>query len=49
MPTSAGLARPGRATLLHPKVLVVLDFLMLVYGVGFFVVATLYVLACEKM
>ena len=31
------------------KVIVVLDFLMLVYGVGFFMVATLYVLACEKM
>jgi len=26
-----------------------LDFLMIVYGVGFFVVAILYVLACEKM
>jgi hypothetical protein len=26
-----------------------LDFLMLVYGVGFFAVAILYVVACEKM
>jgi hypothetical protein len=26
-----------------------LDFLMIAYGVGFFVVATLYALACEKM
>jgi hypothetical protein len=26
-----------------------LDFLMIAYGVGFFVVAILYVLACEKM
>jgi len=26
-----------------------LDFLMIVYGVGFFVIATLYALACEKM
>ena len=25
------------------------DFLMIAYGVGFFVVAILYVLACEKM
>jgi hypothetical protein len=27
----------------------VLDFLMIAYGVGFFVIAILYVLACEKM
>jgi len=26
-----------------------LDFLMIAYGVGFFVVAILYVLACERM
>jgi len=26
-----------------------LDFLMIAHGVGFFVVAILYVLACEKM
>jgi len=26
-----------------------LDFLMVAYGVGFFVLAILYVLACEKM
>jgi hypothetical protein len=26
-----------------------LDFLMIAYGVGFFVVAILYALACEKM
>ena len=26
-----------------------LDFLMIAYGVGFFVIAILYSLACEKM
>jgi len=26
-----------------------LDFLMIAYGVGFFVAAILYVLACERM
>jgi hypothetical protein len=26
-----------------------LDFLMIAYGVGFFVVAIFYVLACERM
>jgi hypothetical protein len=26
-----------------------LDFLMVAYGVGFFVAALLYVVACEKM
>jgi hypothetical protein len=26
-----------------------LDFLMIVYGVGFFVLSIFYVLACEKM
>jgi hypothetical protein len=30
-------------------VIVVLDVLMLVYGIGFFAVSILYVLACEKM
>jgi hypothetical protein len=36
----------------HPqitRVIVMLDFLMLAYGVGFFIVAILYVIACEKM
>lgn len=28
---------------------VMLDFLMLIYGVGFFAIAVLYGLACEKM
>jgi hypothetical protein len=31
------------------RVIVMLDFLMIAYGVGFFVAAVLYVLACEKM
>ncbi len=31
------------------EVIVMLDFLMIAYGVGFFAVAILYVLACEKM
>jgi hypothetical protein len=31
------------------RVIAMLDFLMIVYGVGFFVVAILYVLACERM
>jgi hypothetical protein len=31
------------------RVIVMLDFLMIAYGVGFFVVAILYVMACEKM
>jgi hypothetical protein len=38
---------------LHPdqteKVIVMLDFLMIAAGVAFFVVAILYVIACEKM
>jgi hypothetical protein len=31
------------------RVSAMLDFLMVGYGVGFFVVAILYVLACERM
>jgi hypothetical protein len=31
------------------RVVWMLDFLMIAYGVSFFVVAILYVLACEKM
>jgi hypothetical protein len=31
------------------EVIAMLDFLMIAYGVGFFVVAILYVLACERM
>ncbi len=31
------------------EVIVMLDFLMVAYGVGFFAAAILYVLACEKM
>jgi hypothetical protein len=31
------------------RVMVMLDFLMIVAGVGFFVAAILYVLACEQM
>jgi hypothetical protein len=36
----------------HPqlaKVVVMLDILMIAYGIGFFVLAILYVVACEKM
>lgn len=49
---------PGRLRLGQPasvafleryRIIAMLDFLMLVYGVGFFAVAVLYVLACEKM
>jgi hypothetical protein len=29
--------------------IIMLDFLMIAAGVGFFVVAILYVIACEKM
>jgi hypothetical protein len=36
-----------RQTLL--RVVVMLDFLMIAYGVGFFAAAILYVLACERM
>ena len=44
MPTS------GRSALAEvTKDLVMLDFLMIALGVGFFVAAVLYVLACEKM
>jgi hypothetical protein len=39
-------ARPDR---IHSWVFAMLDFLMLVYGVGFFAAAILYVLACERM
>jgi hypothetical protein len=43
-------SRPiGSSIAASPKVIVVLDFLMLVYGIGFFAVSILYVLACEKM
>ncbi len=31
------------------EVIAMLDFLMIAYGVGFFAVAILYVLACERM
>jgi hypothetical protein len=31
------------------RVMIMLDFLMIAGGVGFFVVAILYVIACEKM
>jgi hypothetical protein len=31
------------------RVIVMLDFLMIAYGVGFFAAAVLYVVACEKM
>jgi hypothetical protein len=31
------------------RTIAMLDFLMIAYGVVFFVVAILYVLACEKM
>ena len=39
----------GSSIAASPKVIVVLDFLMLVYVIGFFAVSILYVLACEKM
>jgi hypothetical protein len=45
----AGQERSGRYHPQHTKVIVMLDFLMIAYGVGFFVVAILYVVACEKM
>jgi hypothetical protein len=31
------------------RVVAMLDFLMIAYGVGFFVAAILYVFACERM
>jgi hypothetical protein len=31
------------------RIMMMLDFLMVAYGVGFFAVAIFYVLACEKM
>jgi hypothetical protein len=31
------------------EVIAMLDFLMIVFGVGFFAVAILYVIACERM
>ena len=31
------------------EVIAMLDFLMIIYGVGFFIAAMLYVVACEKM
>ncbi len=31
------------------RVVVMLDFLMIAYGVGFFLAAVLYAIACEKM
>ena len=34
---------------MHSWVIAMLDFLMIVYGVGFFAAAILYVLACERM
>jgi hypothetical protein len=34
---------------LDREVLVMLDFLMIAYGVGFFVLSIFYGLACEKM
>jgi hypothetical protein len=40
----AGLPHPQLA-----KVVVMFDFLMVAYGIGFFVLAILYVVACEKM
>jgi hypothetical protein len=43
-PTPRGL-HPSQLT----RVVVMLDFLMIACGVGFFVVAILYVAACEKM
>jgi hypothetical protein len=40
----SGLHRPQLK-----RVIVMLDSLMIAYGVGFFIVAILYVTACEKM
>ena len=41
----------GRAPIMREvhKGSAMLDFLMIAYGVGFFVIAILYSLACEKM
>ncbi len=45
----AAQAQKGRQRPQLTKVIVMLDFLMIAYGVGFFIVAILYVVACEKM
>jgi hypothetical protein len=34
---------------MHSWDIAMLDFLMIVYGVGFFAAAIFYVLACERM
>jgi hypothetical protein len=44
LPTAAQAASPSLR-----RVMIMLDFLMIAGGVGFFVVAILYVIACEKM
>jgi hypothetical protein len=45
----AGHARRSPCFPQRTRVVVMLDFLMIAGGVGFFVVAILYVIACEKM
>jgi hypothetical protein len=42
------MGEPGASRPLS-RVVAMLDFLMVAYGVGFFAAAILYVLACEKM
>jgi hypothetical protein len=44
LPAAAQAASPSLR-----RVMIMLDFLMIAGGVGFFVVAILYVIACEKM
>jgi hypothetical protein len=43
------MASGGRHRSRLTRVVVMLDFWMIAVGVGFFVVAILYVVACEKM
>jgi hypothetical protein len=47
--SGADPVRPGQLSRQLTRVVDMLDFLMIAYGVGFFAVAILYVLACEKM
>jgi len=49
VPGSMSGAGNGGRTCGFAEVTVMLDFLMVAGGVGFFVIAILYVIACEKM
>jgi hypothetical protein len=49
-PSAAGSRRQWRdRDGTHSWMIAMLDFLMIAYGVGFFAISVLYVLACEKM